>query len=454
MRRAGLGVVLTLIVAMAQACGGGGSDLTAPEGGSAVASRDVLDGIPQTTSSIVVRFDRPVELVSNDVPLASYFELEVPYATADELETTRVLVKSAEFAETSKREVTLTVDRLVPAGTKVFVDKKGFEKDATGRLELRADSDLDVFGVLYASTALTVADPTVVTADTAPEATAEDRDPAAQRQALERHLNARGTDEESIARALERYDTMSTEIVTSPKARAALAALTGTFAEPAIDSLLTAGNCTGLPASVIAFQVPPGSQELFARVTYAPDGARVVSLNPSIEGESLELLMPIFLHEAIHCDQVGGRFEEIAATAIDSFFWMNLLAAFPELARGGTPLTYEFNIDAIALMNSGRKVPESVGVLPSPGIDSVLPGTNVTHSSFAELIAAAYPTIDYNPSPAEPLAQAYIAQLAAAVGMEEDSAFNLEYLDELLGRAASPELMQLVTIALGLAPAN
>ena len=84
--------------------------------------------------------------------------------------------------------------------------------------------------------------------------------------------------------------------------------------------------------------MPPGSQQLFARVTYAPGGARIVSLNPSIEGERLEMLMPILLHEAIHCDQVGGRFEEIAATAIDSFFWMNLLAVFPDLALAGTPL--------------------------------------------------------------------------------------------------------------------
>ena len=452
MPRRGLIAIIVLVAVAAAACGGGSPQGAPPQGGTATATRDIAEGNPKLTSTILVRFDRAVTLASRQVPLASHFELLIPQASADDIKTVLVLVKDADFVKGSTREVTLQVDRLVPAGTKVVVQKDAFRKDATGTIEIEVESDLDVIGALLASKALAVGDPAVVDPVQAPDLKPEDRDAAAQRAALVAHLAARGTDVASTKRAIDRFDSMGAEIVQSAKARAALAALTGTFAEPAIDSLLTANNCTAKPAAQVVFQVPPDAPKLFARVTYTQDGRRVVSLNPSIEGERIEMLMPILLHEAIHCDRVGGRFEEVAATAIDSFFYVNLLAVFPELATSGTPLAREFNVDAIALINSGRKIPESLGILRSPGVTRVLPGTNAAFGSFADLVAAAYPSIDFNESPQEPLAQAYVAALAGAVGMSVASAFNLVYLDELIGRAASPELVQRAIIALNLRP--
>src|SRR5690606_40610415 len=70
-------------------------------------------------------------------------------------------------------------------------------------------------------------------------------------------------------------------------------------------------------------------------------------------------------------------------TLFRSFFYIMLIAAEPELARAGTTLSRNFNVDALALMNSGQLLPESVGVLPSEGVASVFPGIENAPSSFA-----------------------------------------------------------------------
>jgi hypothetical protein len=215
---------------------------------------------------------------------------------------------------------------------------------------------------------------------------------------------------------------------------------------------LTAENCTNAPAVLIAFQEPPDFPTLFARVTYAQGGSRVVSLNPSIEGERIEHLMPILAHEAIHCDRRSGRFEEIAATAFDTYLYIQLLSQMPELATAATPLAVELNVDAIAMINSGLRLPESIGILRSPGVTRAVPGTNDGSPSFADLVAAAYENIFFNESPDEPLAQAYVADIAAESGLPEASAFDLVYLDELLARSVTAEVLTGAIGALGLGP--
>lgn len=145
--------------------------------------------------------------------------------------------------------------------------------------------------------------------------------------------------------------------------------------------------------------------------------------------------MPILAHEAIHCDAEDSRSEEVAATAFDAFLYLQLAAAIPEIVNAGTRLSRELNVDAIALINSGRRLPESVGILPSPGVPRVLPDSTVPYASFAELVAAAYPGIDQPQSVSEPLAEAYVGRLATLAGMQPGQPFNVRYLDELLGRA-------------------
>jgi hypothetical protein len=281
--------------------------------------------------------------------------------------------------------------------------------------------------------------------------TAADHDPAAQRSALQAHLTKRGADETTTKSALARYDAMPPTVIPSPKVRAALAALTGTFAEPAIDALLTSGNCTNKPVQSILFQSPPDAPELLARVTFA-NGARILSLNPVLEGDRLERIMPFLAHEAIHCDRTDTKTEEVIATSFDTFLYLQLVAAEPDLAADATPASREFNLDAMAMINSGRRLPESIGILPSAGITRALPGTTATFGSFAEFVSSAYANVDTGISPHEAVADAYIARLAPLAHMPAQTGFDVKYMDELLGRAMSQPALAAAIQALGLEP--
>ncbi|MCC7365597.1 MAG: hypothetical protein IT303_14625 [Dehalococcoidia bacterium] len=450
--RAVVALFVSIIAAGAVACGGGGSPATIPGIAEATAERDVQDGAALTTSTITVRFDRNFELAERKVPLASMFEIEVE--GDDEIGTSdrRVLVKEAERTGDTSRTIELEVDALIPDGATLRVKEAAFKAGAKGELTAEIGSELLEGGIVLATNAFAPQRAELFEILAAPPVpAAADRDAAVQRSALEAHLEARGSDAETVDRALERYDTMDANVVPSPKLRAALAALLGSFAEPAVDSLLTADNCTGKPAAAVVFQEPPEYPDLLARVTFTRDGARVVSVRPDLEGERFERFMPLLAHEAVHCDQSGGRIEEIAATAFDTLLYMQLVAVDPGLVEGGTQLAVEMNIDTVALFNSGRRYPESAGLLPSEGSGVALPGTNTAYSSFAELVADAYSGLP-NESPDEPLAQAYVQLLAQGTGMGPGSAFDLFYLDELLGRAVPFEVLGAVYETFALAP--
>lgn len=437
------------VAAAAVACSGGSESAPLPRISSVVAERDVVDGEAKLSSTVKVTLDREFEIAQGRVPFASNFEFTVPLAEGG---TARVLVRSAERESNSTRVITLKVDRLIAHGSTLKVQRRAFDPDETGAIEAEVEADLDPTFVLLASQALAATEEAFYgQATTAPVAEA-DRDPAAMRDALGKHLQQRGVDARTYQDALDLYDVIPANIVPSPKLRAALAALTGTFAEPAIPSLLTGDNCTRRPASLITFQTPPGDERLVARVTFTGNGGRVISVNPFAEGERIEHLMPILAHEAVHCDNQDGLVEEVAATAFDGFLYLQLVAADPELATVTTRVARELNIDAVAMINSGRRLPESIGVLPSAGVDQVLPLTNNMAGSFAELVAAAYPTITQTGSPTERLAKTYADILAEVSGMPQGDPFNLQYLDELLARSIDGGVIATAIVAFGLAP--
>jgi hypothetical protein len=365
--------------------------------------------------------------------------------------TKRVLFSKAE-ANPGARTITLAVDSLVPDGAKLKVATRAFQAGAEGEIVVEVASDLTLSQAVLATTALMPGNPDLFDAAVTPEVKAEDRDPQVQRAALQAHLEKRGTDAATTQKALARYDAMSASVIPSPKVRAALAALTGTFAEPAIDSLLTARNCTGQPVAQIVIQPPPGFPKLIARVTYTEGQQRVLSLNPVLEGDRIEHIMPFLAHEAIHCDTRDSLTEEVVATAFDTFLYMQLVAANPSIVTLRSPAGRELNVDAVAMINSGRRFPESVGLLPSTGIKRVLPNSNATFASFAELVAAAYPGVENGQPGAEAVADAYVANLAQAAGMPTQSALNVKYMDELLGRAMDRRVLAAVIDALELEP--
>jgi hypothetical protein len=453
--RRSLFVPLAVLAAlMLGGCGGGSSNdgSALPKVASAKAVRDVKDGAAQLTTTIDVEMDRPFELAQDTVPLASEFELQVADPKRGASATARVLVTKVDH-QAGTRGFSLSVAALVPDGATLKVERKTFKTGAVGQIEATISSDLSLAAVVFSTTALAPKDPAFLDDVPAAPVTAADSDPAVQRAALEAHLKLRGSNDSTVQAALKRFDTMPQDIIPSPKARAALAALTGTFAEPAIDSLLTNQNCTGKPAAQVVFQPPPGEPGLMARVTFTKERARIISLNPVLEGERIEHIMPFLAHESVHCDNNDTRVEEVVATGFDTFLYILLIAADPSVARPTTPVARELNVDAIALINSGARVPESVGLLPSAGIQRALPGTTATYGSFAELVGTAYPNVDAGTPVPEAVADAYVANLALAAALTPQPAFDLKFIDQLLGQAMDPRALAGAITALGLTPA-
>jgi len=442
---------LMLSAVTAAACSGESDPPAQPLVSSAVAERDVVNDAARSTSTVTVRFDRPFEWAPSRVPLESHFEFEVPLAAGG---TTRALVNAAELSETNSREVVLRVNRLIPDGATLKISRRAFDEDAEGELTAEVDGDLSPLSVFLATNALVTTDGTVYDPPTVAEVDPAEADPAVMREQLELHLTQRQADPETYQDSLAFYDAIPAEIVPSPKLRAALAGLVGTFAEPAIGNLLTAENCTGQPAATIDFLEPPGELELIARVTFIGTGQRVVSINPYAAGERFEHLMPILAHEAVHCDSREGRTEELAAASFDTFLYLQLVAADPSLAQARTRVARELNLGVIAMINSGSRMPESIGVLPSPDVEQVLVGTNAPFTAYAELILAAYPQVTAFTAPTEPLAQTYADILATVAEMPEGNPYDVVYLDELLGRSVNLPLMLAAIEALGLAPAG
>jgi hypothetical protein len=436
---------LSLAALLLMGCGGGGTPDT-PELVSAVSER-VVSGTGEQSSTVTLRFDRDLDIPRGRVPLASRIEIDVPHIA--EGETRRVLVASV---ETRSDRLVVQVNDLVPDGARVRIDRRAFDDRASGEIEAEVTSDLSPAFALLATVTLQPSLPGLLDEPQVPPVAAADRDPAAMRQLLDDHLSMRGTNAELRAQALDTYDSIPTDIVPSPKLRAALAALVGTFATNAAASLLTDDNCTRQPAALIAFQPPPELPDLLGRSTRAENGARVISINPVAEGDRLEHLMPLLAHEAIHCDRVSGRYEEIASTAFDTFLYLQLIAVDPTLVEANTPLARDLNVDAIAMINSGRFVPESVGVLQSPNVTQAVPGSTSRAASFGDLVLTAYQSLEFNDSPSEPLANEYAVALAQVAGMGPGTPFNLAYLDELLGRAMPGGVLAAAILAFQMEP--
>jgi hypothetical protein len=444
-------LVVLAAATLVSACGGGGGGELVLDIQEATSERGISDTGRQT-STIKLRFDREVSLARSQVPLASRIELDMPDITSGG--NRRVLVASAEVDPDDSHNIIVTVNEPVPEGARIRIDRRAFDAGAEGELTATIASDLTPGIALLATTAFQSFLPSLLAEPEVPPVTEADRDPEAMRRLLDEHLATRGTNDDLRGQALATYDAIPTEIVPSPKLRAALAALTGTFASPAVDSLLTDQNCSRAPAALIAFQPPPDAPELLGRSTRAEGGARVISLNPVTEGDRLEHLMALLAHEAIHCDRTSGRFEEIAATAFDTFLYLQLISVDPTLAAVNTPLSRDLNVDAIAMINSGRAVPESVGILQSSGVTTAIPGSTSTAPSFGDLVIAAYESLEFNESAEEPLARAYVALLAQAAEMDPGRAFDLEYLDELLGRALPASVIAEALEAFDMAPVS
>lgn len=416
---------------------------------SATAERIREDGFATLSSRIAVEFDGELHLALDGRELIEAVSLRSA-AGPGPFRPANILVRSVAVSKADGRTLIVETPDLVGNGAELRIRREALAKGGEGSVAVRVTADLSPTEVPFASLPLVPTNPDLFSTGATAVVTPSDRDNAAMRKALAEHLDVRGSAGETSTRALKAYDETPAS-VTSPKLAAALAALVGTFAEDALADLFTSSNCTGQPVARIAFETPPGSPALAARVTYTDSGARIISVNPAFEGEAFQLLAPILAHESIHCDRADSLTEEVAATAFDAFLFMHFLAAEPELAASSSRLARNYAIDALALLNSGLVVPETVGVLPSPGDFPVLQGSDAPYRSFAQYVVAAYNEITDVGSPTEPLAVAYAGALAGIVGAQPQDPFDLEYLDALLGLTLPLEVRDVAVDALGLA---
>ncbi|MCY3603820.1 MAG: hypothetical protein OXH12_12165 [Chloroflexi bacterium] len=443
------GLVAALVLALAASCGGGEPPPAPIRALEATAERAYLDDLPQASSVVRVRFNRAVEPTKLRA-LNAAFRLTAPEGsplTGHPL--TEMPVEGVELI--SSRVVELTVGALIVSGSTLHVSTEALS-GPDDEVSVVVTSEFTELGVVLAGGVFAFGDFSLVEQRDPEAPTASDRDPFVVRAALEEHLNERAASAAVRETALFLYDGMDPEVVAAPKLRAALAALAGTFADAAVRSLLGPDNCTGASAAFIGFQEPPGDLDLVARVTYDDEGRRIVSIRPDLEAAPFELLMPLLAHEAVHCDQQDSLTEEIVASAIDVFLYIHLLISQPELARDASPLARNFNIEALAMLNSGRAIPESLGILPSPHGREVLPDSGVAYGSFVDAIAATYADDVDATAPVEPVAQQYLDALAQAVGAPLGSAIDLNYVDLLIGRATTFEAISNLLDLFDLAP--
>ena len=449
MRRALVGGIVALAVVLAASCGGDDPPPVPIRPLEATAERLYEDDLPLARSSVRIRFDGEVEPVTLRA-LHTAFRLTLPerspltgHALGD------MPVVGVEVV--SSRVVELTVAGLVTSSSNLHLAGGaivGVEEAVT----IAVESEFTELGVVLAGGVFAFGDLTLVEPRPEETPTAADRDPARVRTALEAHLDERGASLGVAEVAMALYEGMDADVVPAPKVRAALAALAGTFADAAVRSLLGPENCTGGRAAFIGFQEPPGNPELAARVTYDDDGLRIISIRPDLEAAPFELLMPLLAHEAIHCDRFDSLEEETVASAIDVYLYIHLLLSRPELAADDSPLARNFNIEALAMLNSGRAVPESLGILASPHGREVLPESGTSHRSFADVIAATYAEEAQPSAPLEQVAQQYLDALARAVEVPFGSALDLAYVDFLLARATTFEAISGLIELFELAP--
>ena len=168
--------------------------------------------------------------------------------------------------------------------------------------------------------------------------------------------------------------------VPDPALRAALASLTGTFAEPAIDSVR--GRATGGGGA--------GRQIAFDDDGLVGDGeiARVVEdrilIHAGLRGEDPLLLAPTLAHEVLHADTIVGSYEEAAARALDTLLTLELLARVPDLVTGRTRLARHRATTAVARLNSG--VGSSLRIFLDDASGDVLPGSRSQAKSWWETL--------------------------------------------------------------------
>jgi hypothetical protein len=171
--------------------------------------------------------------------------------------------------------------------------------------------------------------------------------------------------------------------ISSPTLRAALAALEGTLARPAINYVINAQTPDGNPKIISIQFVPPGQlsspfnvAEVHDAQTADPD-QQVILFNSTYQAESPFLFLSTMAHEPLHQDPTVTNYEEAVNWTLDRLVYLGQLRRHPSLARTGTELSRRLNSNALLRLNSG--VGSQLGLYKSNRNRPLFPGSTKIH---------------------------------------------------------------------------
>jgi len=193
-------------------------------------------------------------------------------------------------------------------------------------------------------------------------------------------------------------DPVARQKIPEPTLRAALAALTGTLGEPAIEFLLYRTPVTLVHFGVV-LDPSTGLPGRVGAASVAPDGTRSIVIDRQNRFNPFGAFSGLLVHEALHTgadDDNAGLPEEATASAIEALVYMEMVLTDPTIAQLPDEFTRSVNNhQALVRLNSGL-----------PGSDALtifVPDSNVNIDPLAaEPVTEFYDYYDYFSAPDDP----------------------------------------------------
>lgn len=190
--------------------------------------------------------------------------------------------------------------------------------------------------------------------------------------------------------------------IPDPTLRAALAALTGTLGEPAIDYLLYWAPVTSVHFGVVLFR-GEGFPQGWPATVYSPvAGTSEIVFDGRFRFNPFASFSPLLFHESLHvetfADQAAGVLpdgaglpEEATAVSLEALVYMQMLLTDPAIARLPDLSTRDgSNHIALVRLNSGVVGTDRLNLfVPDSDVD-IDPTTPVSLTEFYEFYARAY----------------------------------------------------------------
>lgn len=434
-----------------------------PDGGCVYVRQatDPSDGAPLPRSSVILLFTAPV-WVPDERPAL------VAMTPAIDLETGApgeriVPVRSVVADAGNPRQVVVEVDGLLADGATlelpdgVLHDRAGA---GFGPVRVAVRTPFTPFEAALAGMVWEPADRSLFSNGglTRPRGATGD---AAVQQELEARLRIRpGIGDEQVQAVLARYDSPAVKAkVPDHRVRAGLLLLTGTSGEHSIDYLLSDTNRTGLVFAPI--EVGPiadfGVWAAVFNITIAGESGLYMIVDSEIAAESLENIAVVLAHEIVHSSGGGASAtQEALAMALNTRVYEELILFDPTIVESPTEFTKVQNRLTLALRNSGRFGYPKAGILPRPGVEDALRGTeDLPVSSFKDFLFHPdnYGGLRRAGDVGSDVLEAYYRRLSGDWGNRGRIPFNdqtLKLFDEVIDNGFTPEQVLAITGALRL----